>query len=136
MDEINKSFFGKGWSFPPTFSSNDAVVIVVSDLEDIGQSLNILLSTSLGERIKREEYGSGLGDFVFEPTSNSGLTIMRSMVEKAILIYESRIRLNNLKLETDVNEGIVNILIDFTIRTTNSRHNFVYPFYIKEANNL
>ena len=46
MDE--KSFLGRGWSFPPTFSKNQADVELVESRKDIDQSLHILLSTSLG----------------------------------------------------------------------------------------
>ena len=30
-------------------------------------------------------------------------------------------------------DGALHILVDYTIRTTNSRSNMVYPFYLKEG---
>ena len=36
-----KSFLGTGWSFPPTFLKESANIALVSDEEDIKQSLKI-----------------------------------------------------------------------------------------------
>ena len=35
----------------------------------------------------------------------------------------------------DTNTGLILIEIDYTLRSTNSRFNFVYPFYLDEASN-
>ena len=35
--------------------------------------------------------------------------------------------------ESEDQEGLLLISIDYTIRSTNSRYNMVYPFYLKEA---
>jgi len=43
------AFLGTGWSFPPTFTRRGADVALVSGVEDIHQSLQILLSPRLGE---------------------------------------------------------------------------------------
>ena len=67
MEKIN--FLGTGWSFPPSFNNEIASIELVSDEEDINQSLNILLSTSLGERVMQPRYGCNLEDYLFEPLS-------------------------------------------------------------------
>ena len=41
-------------------------VATVSNEEDVAQSLNILLATSLGERVMQPEYGCNLNDYMFE----------------------------------------------------------------------
>ena len=64
--KIEESFLGTGWSFPPEFSSENKSVKTVSGIEDINQSLHILLNTKLGERVMLPNYGSSLSDFVFE----------------------------------------------------------------------
>ena len=45
------SFLGTGWSFPPAFDRESGSVEMVQEEEDIRQSLEILLSTSIGERV-------------------------------------------------------------------------------------
>ena len=44
-------FLGTGWSFPPEFRLDQKDAKMISDEEDIESSLNILLSTRLGERV-------------------------------------------------------------------------------------
>jgi len=65
------SFLGTGWSFPPTFTKGGADLIIVSGPEDIHQSLQILLSTQLGERVMREDFGCDLNVLLFEEVDQS-----------------------------------------------------------------
>jgi len=39
-------------------------------------------------------------------------------------------------LEPDVNAGKINIIIYYTVAGTNSRYNFVYPYYKEEGINI
>ena len=54
------TFLGRGWSFPPTFTRGDNGVTLVDEVEDIKQSLIILLSTIKGERIMQPDYGANM----------------------------------------------------------------------------
>lgn len=135
--EIQTSFLGTGWGFPPTFSDISGDVGMISDVPDILESLNILLSTSLGERIMQPSYGCNLQDVLFEPVDTSLLAYLRGLISDAILYHEPRIRLNKVTIDTEqYYEGKLLIDIDFTVSSTNSRYNYVYPFYINEANSL
>ena len=128
-------FLGTGWSFPPTFNLSEKTVEMVSDEEDIRQSLHILLSTNLGERILRSDYGCEINTMPFETITVTFLTKVKRIIEKAITMHEPRITLDNIFF-TNPNkmvEGMINIQIHYTIRATNSRLNYVYPFYIKEG---
>ncbi len=132
--EAKKSFLGVGWSFPPTFYKNPCRVEMVSDEEDIEQSLKILLSTRHGERIMQPEYGCNLDVLLFEPINTSLITFVKDLIEKAILYHEPRIDLKKIDIITDqVLEGLLLIELEYVIRTTNSRYNMVYPFLLKEA---
>ena len=66
-----KSFLGTGWSFPPQFNKNTGNVSMVSDEEDIKQSLNIYFNTMIGERIMRPKYGCVIHDKQFEKISDN-----------------------------------------------------------------
>ncbi|MGZ4968100.1 MAG: GPW/gp25 family protein [Methylobacter sp.] len=128
------SFLGKGWSFPPAFSRNGRDVQRVSDHEDIQQSLQILLNTVQGERIMREDFGCDLQRFMFEEISQSMVNSLTALITNAVLYYETRIELNNVQAdESDQIEGLLMITVDYTVRSTNSRFNLVYPFYLNEA---
>lgn len=135
------SFLGRGWSFPPRFTKKSEQGISRLEMsageEDILESLSILLSTQMGERVMLPKFGCDLANMSFENISSSFLTYVKDIVSMAIRTYESRIILESVEISTDkVLEGIVLIEIDFLIRTTNTRTNFVYPYYINEATDL
>lgn len=133
MAEKNKSFLGTGWSFPPSFSRTQSSVTLVSDVTDIEQSLHVLLSTRRGERVMQPTYGCNLDVLLFEPISLTLITYITDMIRTAIMYHEPRITLNKLNVsDSDMLEGVVLITLDYTVKTTNSRFNYVYPFYKNE----
>lgn len=127
-----RSFLGTGWGFPPTFVRGVGVTMT-SDEEDIRSSLEILLSTEVGERVMRPRYGCNLHRLVFEPLDLTLQAYMKDLVKTAILYFEPRIVLDDVTFELDSNEGRIDITIDYTIAQTNTRNNFVYPFYLLEG---
>jgi len=135
---VDKSFLGTGWAFPPEFSEETGTVEMVSAEIDINQSLQILLSTSLGERVMQPTYGCNLLDYQFEPLNSNLLAFIRSTVERALLYHEPRIIVESISIAQpgsfDLIEGKLLIEIDYRIIETNSRYNYVYDFYLREAN--
>jgi uncharacterized protein len=131
-----QKILGRGWAFPPTFSgrNNNSGVVMVEGKEDIDQSLEILLNTSLGERVMAPDYGCNLKDYQFEPMNTSLVGRLRDLIANAILYHEPRIQLEKLGIsEADALTGKLLIEVEYTVRTTNSRYNYVYDFYLKEA---
>jgi|SRR5688500_5859785 phage baseplate assembly protein W len=136
MEKFN-SFLGTGWSFPPSFDPETGTVQLVSDQEDIQQSLNILLSTSLGERVMQPKYGCNLNDHLFESLNSSVIGYIKDLVEHAILFYEPRILADKIEVTAqdsfDLFEGRFTISVEYTIPETNSRFNYVFDYYKNEA---
>jgi hypothetical protein len=129
-----ENFLGRGWSFPPRFDPRTKEAVMVSAADDIAESLWILLSTSPGERVMVPAYGCGLRRMVFEEATEQTITEMKELIRKAILFFEPRITLNRIDAQlADALSGRVEILLDYTVRTTNTRHNLVYPFYLHQA---
>jgi hypothetical protein len=143
-----KRFLGTGWSFPPAFERRvhsgaglDAArgigAALVSNEADIEQSLRILLATNPGERVMQPAYGCGIKRMVFEQLNESLLTEMRHMIEKAILFFEPRINVEDIAIDAgNWENGELRIHIGYTVRTTNSRYNMVYPMYFREGTGL
>ena len=128
---------GTGWAFPPTFTPVSHLNEMVSGAEDIEQSLTLLLSTLPGERVMQPRYGCDLTPVLFEPLTTSLSTDLADRVRTAILYYEPRVVPEKVALtQPDPGEGLVLIEIDYVISATNSRHNFVYPYYLKEGVSL
>lgn len=129
----DRSLLGTGWHFPPTFSSAGKTVRTVSDEDDINESLAILLSTRVGERVMQPKYGCDLHDKVFEPLDVGLRASLRDLIEVAILYFEPRIVLDDVTLDDEPEQGLVVVTIDYVIASTNTRSNFVYPFYLGEG---
>lgn len=139
MVDTNKAFLGIGWSFPPEFHKHaDALEVrMVAQEEDISESLRILLSTRPGERVMQPDYGCGLHAMVFESIDESTVTELKDIIERAVLFYEPRITLENIDVDTeDELEGRLKIQLNYTVRTTNTRSNIVYPFYYLEGSQV
>lgn len=129
-------FLGRGWAFPPGFSLQTKTVLIVEEDEDIQQSLIILLSTHLGERIMQPRYGCNLHHTVFEKIDKTVTTYLRDSIETAIIYHEPRIKLIEVAVSNEAEpDGKINLDITYMIKTTNTRSNLVYPFYISEATN-
>ena len=134
---IDKSFLGTGWSFPPEFNIAAKDVRTVSEEEDIKQSLFILFSTYPGERVMQPSYGCDLRSMVFENITTSTTTAIKDIIERAVLFFEPRIDLNFIDLNKKrMKDGILKIIVDYTVRSTNTRSNIVYPFYFLEGTNI
>jgi uncharacterized protein len=135
--EQQNNFLGKGWSFPPTFNKQLKTVLMTEKVEDIEKSLQILLTTALGERIMQPRYGCNMNDLVFEVLDTSTKTIIIDRIKTAILFFEPRIEARKIELNTQNElEGEILVEIDYHIPATNSRYNFVFPFYRKEGTEL
>ena|ERR1044072_2238922 len=129
-------FLGQGWAFPPTFIKGVNAVALAKSEEVIKQNLSILLSTTLGERVMRSDYGAGLQQQVFEPMDAAFKTYVTSIVSDAITNYEPRINLDRIDVFVDSEEGRIELTINFTIISSNSRANIVYPYYLNEGTNV
>lgn len=130
----DQSFLGTGWSFPPAFTKGGAEVGLVSGVEDIHQSLQILLSTGTGERIMQDDFGCDLHSVLFEEMDQGLVNTLTSLISDAILYYEPRITLDQLDVsESEAQQGLLLISLEYTVRSTNSRFNMVFPFYLNEA---
>ncbi|MEM9835008.1 MAG: GPW/gp25 family protein [Bacteroidota bacterium] len=133
----NQNFLGTGWSFPPTFLRPVRGVAMTSGEEDIQRSLEVLLATALGERVMEPGYGSNMEDLVFESMDTGTQTLLFDRIETAILYHESRIEVEKIELDTSrLTEGVMLVIISYRVRSTNSRYNYVYPFYQTEGSEI
>ena len=132
-----KSFLGTGWGFPPTFNKEGKNAQMVSNEQDIAESIRILLSTEPGERLMRPEYGCNLRKFIFEREDSTFLNELNHLINQALLNFEPRINfIDATVISRDVLDGQLYIQINYTIIITNTRHNIVFPFYLLEGTNI
>lgn len=135
--QADKSFLGRGWSFPPQFDARSKSVHMVANEADIAESLRILTATRPGERIMQPAYGCSIHALVFEVVNELTIAEIQEAIDQAILFFEPRISLDSVEVDAEqAYEGLLQIGIEYTVRETNTRSNIVYPFYFREGTNV
>jgi len=110
---IEKAVYGQGWAFPPTFTINgiettDEGVTVMSGvkltsgIEDVRQSLIILLNTQYYERIMRMEYGNDLMLHMFDNIGEGLFEKIRNSLSETILRNEPRVVVDTITVIPDL----------------------------------
>ncbi|MFZ5960893.1 GPW/gp25 family protein [Pseudomonas sp. QL9] len=130
---LEDPFIGSGWSFPPAFDKKAASVSMSSGIRDIEESLRIIFSTALGERIMNPLFGCALDSSVFEVMNASRIAWLENLIRTAIIYHEARIDADQITVEPDPLAGRLLIAIGYKVRGSNSRFNFVYPYYLNEG---
>lgn len=136
MDNTDKSFLGTGWSFPPTFHREWYGVEMLSEEADVYSSIGIILATLTGERIMLPTFGCNLQPYVFEPMNAPTIAMIEKIVKEALTYHEPRIIVESLNSTPFQEEGKLEVNIQYSIITTNTRYNYVFPFYMQEATNI
>jgi phage baseplate assembly protein W len=130
-------FLGRGWGFPPEFDAAAQGVAMTEKEEDIRRSLQILLSTAVGERVMQPRYGCNMEDLLFESLDTTAKSLAKDRIRTAILYFEPRIDLKSVEIGMgDELAGELLIEIEYVVRATNSRYNFVFPFYRNEGTEI
>lgn len=129
---IEDPFIGRGWSFPPSFDKDIAGVAMSAGIRDIEESLRIIFTTVLGERIMNPLFGCALDDNVFEVMNASRVAYIENQVRTAIIYHEARIDADQVTVDFDQNAGTLLISVGYKVRGSNSRFNFVFPYYLQE----
>jgi phage baseplate assembly protein W len=126
------NFLGTGWGFPVDLAQGQNSIRLTHNEQNIQQSIWIILSTARGERQMRPDFGCGIHDFVFGLNQQDSLGQIAAEVREALIIWEPRIEILGVTALPDQTIPTqLNIEINYQVRSTNSRFNLVYPFYLE-----
>lgn len=126
---INDDFLGRGWRFPIA-PGLDGRLQWSSGIDDIHQSIDIILGTTPGERVMVPTFGCQLRELVFDLADGTTLGRAQRYVEEALAKWEPRIKVQDVV--PGIPPGSPNVMlvsIDYVVQTTNRSDNHVYPFY-------
>ncbi|MFT5221762.1 MAG: phage baseplate assembly protein W [Glaciecola sp.] len=130
MRHDTPSFIGSGLSFPLRVDANGSIALE-QGAADIEKSMRVVLSTAIGERPMRPEFGCGIWDLLFEPINANTLGLMELVVREALSRWEPRAMVDDVTITPDpASMGAVSISIGYMVRSTNDRRNLVHPFYL------
>jgi len=130
---MSSDFLGVGFSFPVALDEAGRVAAARYE-ESIRQAIWIILGTAPGERMMRPDFGCGIHELVFAVNSAGTAGRVASLVREALLRWEPRVDVLNVDTVADLAQpNLLLVKIDYQVRTTNSRHNLVYPFYLQRS---
>ncbi|WP_306094972.1 GPW/gp25 family protein [Qipengyuania flava] len=78
----------------------------------LAQSIGDILSTPLGSRVMRRDYGSLLFELIDKPVNGAIRMLMHAATAIALRRWEPRLRLTRVSLEGEPREGILTIRIE------------------------
>jgi phage baseplate assembly protein W len=127
-----QAFLGAGWGFPIAPDASGALD-VSADEQSVQESIGLILSTAKGERVMRSDFGCGIHDLVFERNTAATAGKVTQAVRQALTFFEPRIQLIDVRVDEPGNGAVMEISIDYVVRTTNTAFNFVFPFYLERG---
>ncbi len=125
-------FLGRGWKYPIEIQNEK--IVFSEGFDSIRESIFIILGTNKGERVMRPDFGCGINELVFSPNNSQTATLIAFYIREALTKWEPRIEVLDVNAYPDEDEGNkININIDYMVKTTNTKSNLVYPFYLERS---
>ena len=127
---------GTGIDFPFRYDTGNTVGTLVQSNagERIRDSIHVILSTRIGERMFNPEFGSRLPELVFEPNDDILKNLLRIYTVEALRRWEKRIEILTVTMLDGYNDdrNTIGINIEYTIRNSHIKGSYVFPF-VKEG---
>ncbi|MCA9994226.1 MAG: GPW/gp25 family protein [Anaerolineales bacterium] len=145
--KVQTDIVGRGWVFPLGYGVRGELVGLTNQWNEVEQAMHIILSTALGERVMRPEFGCRIHDLVFAPNDGQTAVQAERYVEEALARWEPRITVNSvtampgyqfaasqLLLRNDEQSHVLRttlvIKVEYTIKATDDPRSLVFPFYL------
>lgn len=127
-----RDFLGRGWRFPLLPDGSGGLGYTEAG-ENIEHSLKVLLLTQTRERVMRPRFGTEAPRLVFAPGSLRFLRLLEDSVREAVVEFEPRVDLLDVRAEVDSREDTrVTVALRYRERRTNTVGNLVFPFYLDQ----
>jgi hypothetical protein len=116
-----RDLYGKGLSFPPRVG-DDGRLAWSGGEQNVRENIRVLLMTENGERVMREEFGGGLGTFLFEPNTPATHRRIQERVTRALDRWEPRVAVERVDVRAaEETASRVNITITYRLVATDLR---------------
>lgn len=126
-----KPFLGRGLAYPLQLGPDGDFLKRVDSVQEVLDSIALLLHTRLGERVHRPFTGSRLPDFKHEANSSTLRTVLAQELKQSIENGEPRV--SSLTVDVSSNttdERAVMIRLQFIVIPQNVPQNLVFPFFL------
>ena len=98
-----------------------------TEIDQIRQSIQDILTTPIGTRIMRREYGSLLPQLIDSPFNEITLLQLYAATATALLQWEDRITLNTIPSINQVGRGSFELEIDCNVVDNNQQQSLSIP---------
>jgi phage baseplate assembly protein W len=127
-----EDFLGRGWKYP-VFIEDEKIASSGGE-DSIKESIVIILTTGKGERVMRPDFGCGINKLAFAPNNTSTASLIQFYIQEALLKWEPRIEVLDVSVTPDEAERtMLTVNIEYRVKTSNTRDNLVYPFYLDKG---
>ncbi len=126
----NREYLGRGMKFPPQINSATGRFVTVSELESVKESVYLILMTQKTERFLRPDFGSDLMAYTFMDVNLTNINIMCGNIRRELQRQEPRIRDVEVTADPNIRDGCLVVRVDYYVIGSNTRDNFVFPFYL------
>ena len=113
--------------------SRNSGTTLTSELNHIQQSIHDILTTPIGSRLMRRDYGSRLADLMDQPTNHTLLLQCYSAIYPALLLWERRVDISQILINTPISSQLI-IDLDFIIVDTNQQASISIPLSLGAIN--
>jgi Bacteriophage baseplate protein W len=124
-----RAFLGSGLAFPLRVNARGGIETAAEE-RLVQQSIWVILSTAKGEMQRNPRFGCGIHDFVFAANTPANRAQIAHQVRSALLEWEHRIDLVDIRVEAGETPTHLLIGIDYRLRANHAYGNLVYPFYL------
>jgi phage baseplate assembly protein W len=131
-----KDFLGKGMKFPPQINPATGRFVTSSEEESVRESIYLILMTQQTERPLRPAFGSNIMSYTFMDINMGQLNMVARTIREQIMAQEPRISDVRVGMEQGNQKGLVLFNVEYTITSTNTRDNYVFPFYLNATSEL
>lgn len=131
LSEKQKHLIGTGIKYPfstDPFKGNIDYYDYDQAILKINQSLFMIFSTRLGERVNQPDFGSDIWKYLFDPLTDSTAKKVAREMALRIDLWEKRIILDQIVYEIDYINSSIFFNIKYTIISEQVEGNYVYPF--------
>lgn len=91
---------GRGISFPPRVGP-DGRIAWSEGADNVRESIRVILTTELRQRLLLPDFGCGLNRFLFEPNTPATRQQVQDQISKALARWEPRIALEAVTVDPD-----------------------------------
>lgn len=124
-------FSGRGMASPLEIGASGGIR-ESSGVEQIEQSIRIILGTQHGERVMRPTFGANLRSLAFAPGNAATANMARHLVEAALSEWEPRIDVVRIDVDTDRQRATLLITVRYRITGTPQARSLTFPFPLEQ----